>query len=224
MSLIVANSLTQSIDEDLRRKIISFINTVINPLHFAPWYFSNFANNEIIPNNSRISWHVSSSLHVYSSWHVSSVQEMSNMFSAQISLVNRFLQFQNNYNADFDGVNEDDHEYEDEYYEDNNEYQYHIQGSADFDYDIEAFLDQEEFDENIFSENRIARKFLNQPENFQSCTICYDETNTNVILHCGHSFHFECIIKWFNTKKSCPFCRTKFSIKTQCEISEISEI
>ena len=77
MSLIVANSLTQSIDEDLRRKIISFINTVINPLHFAPWYFSNFANNEIIPNNSRIILNVNgaNSWYMSSTWDVSSVQE-----------------------------------------------------------------------------------------------------------------------------------------------------
>lgn len=44
----------------------------------------------------------------------------------------------------------------------------------------------------------------------QECPICYIETkNSNPYSceTCGNSFHWDCIMKWFALKHSCPVCR-----------------
>jgi hypothetical protein len=46
----------------------------------------------------------------------------------------------------------------------------------------------------------------------QKCSICWENVpSTNSGNHkrlkCGHAFHFQCIIKWFNTSDCCPVCR-----------------
>ncbi|XP_006350134.1 E3 ubiquitin ligase BIG BROTHER-related-like [Solanum tuberosum] len=47
-------------------------------------------------------------------------------------------------------------------------------------------------------------------EEKEACAICLleykDEDNIGT-LQCGHEFHAECINKWLQRKKSCPFCR-----------------
>ncbi|KAG5569347.1 hypothetical protein H5410_059113 [Solanum commersonii] len=47
-------------------------------------------------------------------------------------------------------------------------------------------------------------------EEKEACAICLleykDEDNIGT-LQCGHEFHGECINKWLQRKKSCPFCR-----------------
>lgn len=48
----------------------------------------------------------------------------------------------------------------------------------------------------------------------QQCLICMEDvkstnTATTKRLTCGHSFHFNCIIKWYVTSDECPTCRTK---------------
>ncbi|KAH0735868.1 probable inactive protein kinase DDB_G0270444 [Solanum tuberosum] len=47
-------------------------------------------------------------------------------------------------------------------------------------------------------------------EEQEACAICLleykDEDNIGT-LQCGHEFHAECINKWLQRKKSCPFCR-----------------
>ena len=41
------------------------------------------------------------------------------------------------------------------------------------------------------------------------CPICLEENENNLCrrLKCGHSFHCECIDKWFVNNKTCPICR-----------------
>ena len=48
----------------------------------------------------------------------------------------------------------------------------------------------------------------------QKCSICMEDVRSTNSAHtkrlaCGHSFHFNCIIKWFVTSDECPTCRTK---------------
>jgi len=57
--------------------------------------------------------------------------------------------------------------------------------------------------------------FLNKyiMESEKLCIICGEEKNKHFIhkLDCGHEFHYECIIKCFNSCKKdmrCPFCRS----------------
>ncbi|KAF7633853.1 RING-type domain-containing protein [Meloidogyne graminicola] len=50
---------------------------------------------------------------------------------------------------------------------------------------------------------------------FGRCIICtlsfeLDDIST---LRCGHTYHYECILTWINTSKSCPKCRTKNLVK-----------
>lgn len=46
----------------------------------------------------------------------------------------------------------------------------------------------------------------------QTCAICFEQvpsTNSaqNKRLSCGHSFHMNCILKWFLRSDACPTCR-----------------
>jgi hypothetical protein len=43
----------------------------------------------------------------------------------------------------------------------------------------------------------------------EECCICMDIDNTQtwVILPCGHKFHGPCISSWLNTHQTCPICR-----------------
>ncbi len=48
----------------------------------------------------------------------------------------------------------------------------------------------------------------------QTCSICFEPVpSTNSAkakrLSCGHAFHFNCILKWFETSDECPVCRRK---------------
>ena len=48
----------------------------------------------------------------------------------------------------------------------------------------------------------------------QTCMICFNRVpSTNSAsakrLSCGHSFHFRCIIHWFEVSEDCPICRKK---------------
>ena len=43
-----------------------------------------------------------------------------------------------------------------------------------------------------------------------TCPICIcdiDETSSIYKLRCGHTFHTECLRKWFFRNKTCPLCR-----------------
>ena len=48
------------------------------------------------------------------------------------------------------------------------------------------------------------------------CCVCcapLDDPKDRVFLGCGHTYHKECIAKWFATdKNTCPYCRTKSDI------------
>lgn len=41
------------------------------------------------------------------------------------------------------------------------------------------------------------------------CTICQDNYNSPVLLHCGHIFCGNCVTTWCTFKKQCPLCRAK---------------
>ncbi len=44
-----------------------------------------------------------------------------------------------------------------------------------------------------------------------TCSICFLELDSDTVTlkECGHTFHSDCIIKWFRSdRKSCPLCRT----------------
>jgi hypothetical protein len=42
------------------------------------------------------------------------------------------------------------------------------------------------------------------------CSICldsYKDGQNTITLPCKHVFHSECILKWFDSKSTCPYCR-----------------
>ncbi|XP_024916079.1 E3 ubiquitin-protein ligase TRAIP [Cynoglossus semilaevis] len=50
------------------------------------------------------------------------------------------------------------------------------------------------------------------------CIICadfFDHSKDVAAIHCGHTFHYDCIIQWFQTAptKTCPQCRKQVSTK-----------
>ena len=45
-----------------------------------------------------------------------------------------------------------------------------------------------------------------------TCNICLSEMNNDyVFIHCGHSFHKDCIGEWLIKKRTCPCCRKSVS-------------
>ena len=43
------------------------------------------------------------------------------------------------------------------------------------------------------------------------CCICLKNfTNNSIMLSCGHHFHSECLLKWFDKRKTCPMCRENY--------------
>lgn len=50
------------------------------------------------------------------------------------------------------------------------------------------------------------------------CTICsdfFDHARDVAAIHCGHTFHYECLLQWFQTAptRTCPQCRKQVSTK-----------
>ncbi|CAJ1051304.1 E3 ubiquitin-protein ligase TRAIP [Xyrichtys novacula] len=50
------------------------------------------------------------------------------------------------------------------------------------------------------------------------CIICsdfFDHSRDVAAIHCGHTFHYECLLQWFQTapNKSCPQCRKQVSTR-----------
>mgnify|MGYP003649528635 CR=1 FL=1 len=45
------------------------------------------------------------------------------------------------------------------------------------------------------------------------CPICFDpiRRGDKKILNCGHSFHTQCLLRWFVTGATCPVCRKSSS-------------
>lgn len=42
----------------------------------------------------------------------------------------------------------------------------------------------------------------------EECPICLSKTFENdMILPCGHKYHFNCIMDWLDKKMTCPTCR-----------------
>ncbi|XP_005808538.1 E3 ubiquitin-protein ligase TRAIP [Xiphophorus maculatus] len=53
---------------------------------------------------------------------------------------------------------------------------------------------------------------------FAYCTICsdiFDHARDVAAIHCGHTFHYECLLQWFQTAptKTCPQCRKQVSTR-----------
>uniref|UniRef100_A0A671WRA3 TRAF-interacting protein n=1 Tax=Sparus aurata TaxID=8175 RepID=A0A671WRA3_SPAAU len=50
------------------------------------------------------------------------------------------------------------------------------------------------------------------------CTICsdfFDHSRDVAAIHCGHTFHYECLLQWFQTAptKTCPQCRKQVTTR-----------
>ncbi len=53
-------------------------------------------------------------------------------------------------------------------------------------------------------------------EDEQQCIVCmetFTEGEKVRQLQCGHKYHQDCIFKWFESRNTCPICRTKVTFK-----------
>jgi len=44
-----------------------------------------------------------------------------------------------------------------------------------------------------------------------NCSVCLEDLKHNdeyIKLHCGHTFHYNCINRWYKRSEKCPMCRT----------------
>ena len=49
----------------------------------------------------------------------------------------------------------------------------------------------------------------------ENCPICLDDITskkTRKCLPCGHTFHEQCILRWFKENATCPNCRMAFVV------------
>lgn len=68
------------------------------------------------------------------------------------------------------------------------------------------------FSENeIDIENSLVNRNIINESNYETCIICNDNFKDIVILRCGHIICLKCLISWFRTSKTCPFCREKIN-------------
>ena len=46
----------------------------------------------------------------------------------------------------------------------------------------------------------------------KECIICLEEFKelNKVTLPCGHNYHYDCILTWFDIKMKCPYCKKKY--------------
>ena len=50
---------------------------------------------------------------------------------------------------------------------------------------------------------------LKYPTN--ECAICLDSMNSQTLtISCGHTYHSNCLLNWFEYNMTCPVCRTQF--------------
>ena len=43
------------------------------------------------------------------------------------------------------------------------------------------------------------------------CAICLEPINSQTLtISCGHTYHSNCLLNWFEYNMTCPVCRTKF--------------
>lgn len=82
---------------------------------------------------------------------------------------------------------------------------------------------------------RNLESFLNSAESEDGCSICFDDSEVNLvrIQSCGHTFHITCLTRWFNTPKqvenemveakhnSCPMCRQPIITCFSCHADRI---
>jgi hypothetical protein len=65
----------------------------------------------------------------------------------------------------------------------------------------------------LINKNLIEKSKVETSKNEEICVICQDTISLGGIIRkieCSHSFHIDCIDKWFTEHKKCPLC--KFSI------------
>jgi hypothetical protein len=39
------------------------------------------------------------------------------------------------------------------------------------------------------------------------CSVCLEEGSSDVVLACGHVFHWDCVRPWLDARNACPLCR-----------------
>lgn len=59
-----------------------------------------------------------------------------------------------------------------------------------------------------FKKNIPRSKIVKLTDKKQECFICYDEKDEIFITECSHMFCLDCSKKWFNEKKTCPYCKS----------------
>mmetsp|Transcript_20973 Transcript_20973/g.69964 ORF Transcript_20973/g.69964 Transcript_20973/m.69964 type:complete len:114 (+) Transcript_20973:194-535(+) len=61
--------------------------------------------------------------------------------------------------------------------------------------------------------SRIRVEILQENEG-EDCSICLStifQGNLMAILPCSHRFHEQCVLRWLNQSRACPYCRSRIS-------------
>ena len=78
-----------------------------------------------------------------------------------------------------------------------------------------SFYDMEDVKVGLINKNFLNYSKVQKNKDKESmCVICQDDIKLNDIIRtieCSHSFHIDCIDKWYTENKKCPIC--KFEIE-----------
>lgn len=83
---------------------------------------------------------------------------------------------------------------------------------------VEKLINFHKNNKLIFLELLIDNKLIFNNDDYVEediCIICFDKLNNSkakINLNCNHTFHTECLQKWFEEKNECPICREKITI------------
>lgn len=73
----------------------------------------------------------------------------------------------------------------------------------------ELLLELKDVEIGLISPKLIQNSTIRNSKGVSYCTICQDDIFIEIVreLKCKHSYHINCIDKWFTTCNNCPDCR-----------------
>ena len=74
---------------------------------------------------------------------------------------------------------------------------------------IKPVLDKDNVKVGLLSKSLLDKSTVESSKDLSFCTICQQDIYLDIIRHlkCNHSYHINCIDRWFIENKKCPQCR-----------------
>jgi hypothetical protein len=76
-------------------------------------------------------------------------------------------------------------------------------------YEYEVLSELPNVKVGLISKDLLEKSKIDTSKELAFCTICQQDIFLDIVrtLHCSHSYHVNCIDRWFTDNKKCPECR-----------------